>query len=83
MLLHEPRKVKSVNQAMGTLFENFLTVIGFPTVSEFWMRSQASRNSICIFTIKFWRKTQFFTTTEPGAAQQVRCFKKNIARKIV
>ena len=68
---------------MGTFSENFLTVIGFPTVSEFCMRSQASRNSICIFTIKFLRKTQIFTRKEPGAAQQVRCFKKNIARKIV
>ena len=47
--------------------ENFLTVMGFPTVNEFCMRSQASRNSICIFTIQILLKTQYFTGKELGA----------------
>ena len=55
----------SVPHAIETIFENVLTVMGFPTVNEFCMRSQASRNSICIFTIQILLK--YFTGKELGA----------------
>ena len=57
----------SVPHAIETIFENVLTVMGFPNVNEFCMRSQASRNSICIFTIQILLKTQYFTGKELGA----------------